>query len=397
MPTQPSLPSGPGVLPDSLLHAAVEHGWIAAAGGVPAKNIQPASVDLRLGPVAYRLRSSFLPGRTVAASLADYRLGPPISLVGGAVLERGRPYLIPLQESLALPRHIRAKSNPKSSTGRLDVFARLVVDNQASFDQISAGYKGPLYLELTSSTFAIHVAQGLSLNQVRLTQGQAKLTTEELQAAHRDSPLLYPGLLPNRKSAVIKIEDNGLFLTVDLKTEGKIRRGPKRIVGYKAKKNSMLLDLCRENAHTIEDFWEPVQSERLGRIILEPEDFYLLVSTEGVSIPPHLAGEMTAYDPTSGELRTHYAGFFDPGFGYASDGTPGSRAVLEVRAHDVPFALEHGQRIARIEFERMLAAPQRPYGPAIGSSYQNQRLKLSKYFKDSAFEPGSSAQPGLLG
>ena len=349
---------------------------------MPTESIQPASLDLRLGSVAYRLRSSFLPGpQSVVSCLPDYQLGAPIPLAKGAVLEQNRPYLIPLLERLELPAGIRARANPKSSIGRLDVFTRIVVDEGSGFDDIPAGYCGPMYLEIVSRSFTIQVTQGLSVNQIRLVYGDAdfRVPDEELQRAHARTPLLYQSTDDSEQPSPVTepIISHGLFLTVDLFGDAD------EVVGYRAKKNSMLLDVSKLSEYRPEDFWEQVRSDQQNRLILEPEEFYLLVSLEKVSVPGEWAGEMTAYDPTSGELRTHYAGFFDPGFGFSqSDGVYGSRAVLEVRAHDVPFCLQHRQKIARLVFEHMARPPDRLYGPDIGSSYQNQRLKLGKIFRD---------------
>ena len=370
-------PPAPGVLPDVHLHRAIQCGWMAA--GDQIYNVQPASLDLRIGPVAYRLRSSFLPGsRPVLDGLREYQLGPEISLAKGAVLEKNRPYLIPLMERLELPPDVRAKANPKSSTGRLDIFTRLIVDGGSGFDEIPRGYRGPVYLEVVSHSFTIQVAEGLSLNQIRLVYGETGLEDDDLLRQHQRSPLLYRYDSDTQPQPVESLTvSSGLFLTVDLSGDSE------KVVGYRAKKNSLLLDLSRIGGHDPEDFWEPVQSDSRNQLILEQEEFYLLVSLEGVAVPAEWAGEMTAYDPTSGELRTHYAGFFDPGFGFSGAGDiMGTRAVLEVRAHEVPFALEHGQKIARLEFEQMGKPPERLYGPEIGSSYQNQRLTLSKHFKE---------------
>ncbi|MSQ21963.1 MAG: 2'-deoxycytidine 5'-triphosphate deaminase [Dehalococcoidia bacterium] len=375
------MPPAEGVLPDTLLRDAIRCGWVLAAdGAIPGPNIQPASLDLRLGNVAYRLRSSFLPGdKVVSRSLKDHQLGPDIPLDNGAVLERNRPYLIPLMESLKLPSGIKAKANPKSSTGRLDIFTRIIVDKSPGFDEIPVGYCGPMYLEVVSRSFTIQVKDNLSLNQIRLIHGTSVVPDQELKRMHAQSPLLYYyGLDGKQPRAVDNLNPgDGLFLTVDLLGNAD------EIVGYRAKKNSQLLDLSQVGGYLREDFWEHVETDRGKRLILEPEEFYLLVSREGVAVPPQYAGEMTAYDPTSGELRTHYAGFFDPGFGFSEpNGLLGSRAVLEVRAHDVPFALENGQRIARLRYESMVKPPEHLYGPEIGSSYQNQRLKLSKLFRE---------------
>ena len=384
-----TLPPGfpEGVLPDAELEKAIRREWITPDDNkVPEASIQPASLDLRLGPTAYRLRSSFLPGsKTVQSRLREHQIGPEIPLIeDGAVLERNRPYLICLKERMNLPPQVSARANPKSSTGRLDIFTRVVVDYGTGFDEIPEGYSGPVYLEVVSRSFTIQVKEGLSLNQVRLVHGDKKVSSAELQRKHARSPLLYSSDMGNQPADVSR----GVFLTVDLLGDTEER------VGYRAKKNSALLDLSKQREYRAEDFWEPVESSRGHRLILEPEEFYLLVSSERVAVNEDLAAELAAYDPTSGELRTHYAGFFDPGFGYPpTDDSAGSKAVLEVRAHDVPFALEHGQRIARLEFETMAKPPQKLYGPSIGSSYQNQELWLSKHFRTkSALGPSSRAK-----
>ena len=373
----------PGVLADADLRRAVAEGWISAETAIRDEAYQPASLDLRLGPVAYRLRSSFLPShRPVVDCLRDYSMGHVPLGRGGGILERNRPYLIPLLEGVRLPESIRAKANPRSSIGRLDVFTRVISDCGQHFDEIQAGYEGPLFLEVVSRSFTIRVREGLSLNQLRLIRGSAKLSAAGIRSLHRSQPLLVePGALGVDPSAWSEAEfeaavrSDGLFLSVDLRPS--VDR-----VGYRAKKNSMLLDLSKTREYKVEDYWEEVHAETDGRLILEPEEFYLLASKERVSIPPGVAAEMTAYDPTSGELRTHYAGFFDPGFGYGGAGAPaGSKAVMEVRAHDVPFALEHGQQLAKLEFEEMASPPQQLYGSvATGSYYQDQIWAISRHF-----------------
>jgi dCTP deaminase len=363
------------VLPAQQLREAIDHQWIAAGPWrIPQESVQPASVDLRLGDHAWALRCSFLPDSdsTVEQKVADLAF-ERIDLRDGATLERDRPYLVPLIEELRLPHEIRAKANPKSSTGRLDVFTRVLTDRSHRFDEIAAGYHGRLYLEVVPRTFAIRVRTGLALNQIRLMRGEARLLDAELAALHERQPLLYRDSSPVPGSALSLAQ--GLFLSLDLS-------GPEeRIVGYRARKNSLPLDLTHEHTLRWQDYWEPVHPEAGARIVLEPEIFYLLLSAEGVSIPPSYAAEMLAYDPTAGELRTHYAGFFDPGFGYSHEhGTPGSRAALEVRARDVSFMVEHGQPVCKLAFERMAEDPDVLYGKDLRSNYQGQRSMLSKHF-----------------
>ena len=366
----------PGVLPNQLLAEAVTAGVIGAGEyRVPDTSIQPASLDLRLGEYALRIRCSFLPhDETVERKVKDYIVDELDLRKEGAVLETNRPYLIPLIETLSLPPYMRGKANPKSSTGRLDVFTRVVTDHSYRFDEIKRGYDGPLWLEVVPLSFAIRVRQGLALNQLRLMVGRSQLSDDELHALHQDDPLLF------REDKPLAAEElataDGLFLSLDLRGDDHGR------VGYRAKSNAGLLDMSQIGAFAPEDFWEEVRSEEGARTLLDPERFYLLLSDESVRVPPYLASEMTAYDPTSGELRTHYAGFFDPGFGYDRGGAlHGSRAALEVRAHDVPFMIENRQRVCKLTFERMVAEPTKLYGEGIGSNYQGQLETLSKHFK----------------
>ena len=364
-----------GVLPSQGLRQAVQEGWISSGDyRIHPESIQPASLDLRLADHAWALRCSFLPntGTAVMDRVQDLSLDR-LDLRDGATLERDRPYLIPLIEELDLPEHVRAKANPKSSTGRLDVFTRVITDGNHRFDEIPAGYNGRLYLEVVPRSFAVRVKPLLSLNQLRLAAGDPRISDRQLVATHREFPLLYMDMhaLPAGDLAIA----DGLFLSVDLS-------GPhNRVIGYRAKKNSNRLDMSLLSHYRWRDYWEPVYPEAGGRIVLDPEVFYLLLSAEGVCVPPQYAAEMMAYDPTAGELRTHYAGFFDPGFGYDSGGHKfGSRAALEVRARDVPFMVEHRQPICKLAFESMLERPDKLYGADVGSNYQGQETMLSKHF-----------------
>jgi len=378
-------PGREGVFARRLLLDAIASGVINAGGfTIPEANAQPASLDLRLGETAYRIRCSFLPGnQTVERKLEDYVIDELDLHRRGAVLETNRPYLIPLKERLALPPGVRAKANPKSSIGRIDVFTRVITDEGQQFDEIVAGYEGPLYLEVVPLSFAVRLREDLTLNQLRLSVGRTMLTDDEVRDFHADEhPLLFSGgePVPVEKLALA----DGMLLGLDL------RGDPSRKVGYRARENAPLLDLTSEQPIDPEPFWEPVHNEEGDRIVLSPQKFYLLMSNEAVSIPPELASEMTAYDPTNGELRTHYAGFFDPGFGFDPEGPrDGSRAALEVRAHDVPFVIEHGQRVCKLTFDRMLEAPRSLYGEAIGSSYQRQEETLGKHFRRSTPSPAS--------
>jgi dCTP deaminase len=379
-----------GIVPGQGLADALAAGWITSERyKIPESSIQPASMDLRLGARAWALRCSFLPDTHSTVMDRVYDLAQEeLDIRDGAQLERDRPYVIELVEEVRLPAEVRAKANPKSSTGRLDVFTRVITDRNNRFDEIPAGYEGKLYLEVVPRSFAVRVEELLSLNQLRLVDGEARVTDAELREIHAEVPLLYRGdePVPAEEIAVA----DGLFLGLDLK-------GPReRVVGYRAKRHSHRVDMTKIRHYDWRDYWEPVYPEEGSRIVLDPEVFYLLLSAEGVCVPPQYAAEMMAYDPTAGELRTHYAGFFDPGFGYDADGTrPGSRAALEVRARDVPFMVEDGQPICKLAFERMAERPEKLYGEDVGSNYQGQETMLSKHFvaqtAGAANPPGSEA------
>ncbi len=378
-----------GVLPSQLLGDAIKAGWVRAGGRpIPEGNIQPGSIDLRLGDYGYATQFSFLPGhQTVAQKLAGFKV-EEIDLQRGAVLEIRRPYLVPLVETLQLPGFVRAKANPKSSTGRLDVFTRVITDRSYLFDEIAAGYKGQLWVEIVPLSFAVRVQSGLALNQLRLMAGRSKLSDEELWAAHQRQPLLYVNGRPAAKDEFAT--SDGLFLSLDLKG------APGGWVGYRAKRHTPLLDMCKVAEYRSRDYWETVRAERGGRVVLDEDRFFLLLSEEAVKVPPELACEMIAYDPTRGELRTHYAGFFDPGFGYDRGGSlKGSRAALEVRAHDVPFLIDHGQHVCKLTFERMVCEPAKLYGDDIGSNYQGQVDTLSKHFRRELTDAADGKDLGL--
>ncbi|NIK48261.1 dCTP deaminase [Variibacter gotjawalensis] len=361
-------PTDAGILPDQMIHALAEARAIKAAP-FAADQVQPASLDLRLGDVAYRMRASFLPQRaTVAERIHALKLHE-ISLEGGAVLETGCVYLVPLQESLALPKDIAASTNPKSSTGRIDVFTRVIADNARAFDQIEAGYHGPLYAEISPRTFPVLLRKGSRLSQIRFRRGSAALDAVALKELHARERLV------NTADADLT---NGVAVSVDLSG---FTSGNSKIVGYRAKRHTSVIDVDLRDGQSVADFWEPLEAHKSRALILDPNEFYILASKEAVQVPPGYAAEMVPFDPLVGEFRVHYAGFFDPGFGHAGAGGGGARAVLEVRSHEVPFILEHGQIVGRLVYESMLAAPSRLYGQGIGSNYQAQSLKLSKHFR----------------
>ena len=354
-----------GVLPDQALRRLIADGAIAGDTPISAGQVQPASLDLRLGTIAYRVRASFLTGagRTVAERLAEFEMHR-VDLTQGAVLEKGCVYVIPLMERLALPPGLTAVANAKSSTGRLDLLTRTICDGGVEFDRISAGYTGPLYAEVCPRSFSVLVRAGQRLNQIRLRQGQAVLTDAALLALHARDPLV-DGL---------PVISDGLGFSVDL------RPAQGDLLGYRAKPHTGVIDLDRIGHYPAQDFWEEIRS-RDGRIILDPGAFYILVSREAVTIPPDYAAEMAPYLAMVGEFRVHYAGFFDPGFGHSASGGAGSRGVLEVRCHEAPFVLEHGQVVGRLVYERMTTRPETLYGAGIASNYQGQGLKLAKQFR----------------
>ncbi len=355
----------PGVLPAQSLKLLIASGGIAATRPVLPEQVQPASLDLRLGALAYRVRASFLTGsgRTVAERLDEFTMHK-VDLGGGAVLEKGCVYVVPLIERLALPQGLTAVANAKSSTGRLDLLTRTITDGGTEFDRIPEGYAGPLYAEVCPRSFSVLVRAGQRLNQIRFRSGQAVLSDAELVSLHDREPLV-------SGPAVIS---QGLGFSVDLKP------ATGDLLGYRAKPHTGVVDLDRIGHYPARDFWEEIRSGD-GQIILDPGAFYILVSREAVTIPPDYAAEMAPYLAMVGEFRVHYAGFFDPGFGYAAAGGAGSRGVLEVRCHEAPFVLEHGQVVGRLVYERMAERPETLYGAGIASNYQGQGLKLAKQFR----------------
>jgi len=339
-------------------------GQISASRPVDTEQIQPASLDLRLGHVAYRVRASFLAGRdrTVADRLSQFQMHE-IDLTGGAVLEKGCVYVVPLLESLALPAGMTGAASAKSSIGRLDLLTRVITDHGIEFDRVPEGYVGPLYVEICPRSFSVVAKTGQMLNQIIFRNGKTQMSDDALGALHAQTPIV-------SGEAVIS---DGLGFSVDLRpTDGDL-------VGYRAKPHTGVIDLGKLGHYHPAEYWEEVRTDQ-GWIILDPGAFYILVSREAIAIPPMAAAEMAPYIAMVGEFRVHYAGFFDPGFGYAAAGGSGSRGVLEVRCHEAPFVLEHGQIVGRLVYEHMAAMPQALYGQEIKSNYQGQGLKLSKHF-----------------
>ena len=360
-----------GVLPShELEHLIRSTKEIEALEPIEDSQIQPASLDLRLGAVAYRVRASFLPGKnaTVAQRLSELAMHE-MDISRGGVLERGCVYIVPLLEGLRLRHRTSALGNPKSSTGRLDVFTRLITDYGTEFDRVREQYNGPLYAEVSPRTFSVLVRKGSRLSQVRIRRGNPPSTDEDMRRLQMQH---------NVVGSEISEDDirNGVPVAVDVK--GEVTGG---LIGYKAKSHAGLIDIDRSRHYDLADFWDPIHAPRSGGLILDPAEFYILASRDPVRVPPTHAAEMIAYDTLVGEFRVHYAGFFDPGFGHPDAGGEGSRAVLEVRSYEVPFVIEHGQIVGRLMYERLTSAPKQLYGAGLASSYQRQGIALSKHFK----------------
>lgn len=362
-------PAGEGILPGHAIEALAARGAIRTVRPFDADQVQPASLDLRLGAVAWRIRASFLPGPDVTVAQRLERLAlHQLDLAKGEVLETGCVYLVELQEALSLSPDIAASANPKSSTGRLDIFTRVIADRTRAFDVIPAGYNGPLYLEISPRTFPILVREGSRLSQIRFRRGDARLDEAALGALNRRERLV--------DGARADVAGGGIAVSVDLSGDGF-----GGLLGFRAKRHTGLIDVDARAACDVEDYWEPLATRGRRELVLDPDAFYILASKEAVHVPPDHAAEMVPFDPLVGEFRVHYAGFFDPGFGHEAAGGRGARAVLEVRSREVPFILEDGQIVGRLVYERMLERPRVLYGEGLGSNYQAQGLKLSKHFK----------------
>ncbi len=362
-----------GILPSQTIQELIDGGRVAGSPPITPEQIQPASLDLRLGDIAHRVRASFLPGlnSTVEAKINDLRM-TRVDLTSASVFEKDCVYIVPLLEEVHLPDNISGKANPKSTTGRLDVFTRLITDYGVEFDRVPAGYKGKLYAEIVSRTFTVRIRAGMKLSQLRFVQGVADSQDREIKKLDREQTLVYMDENSPTKARL----DRGLRVTVNLEASEK-----GEVIAYKARRNAPVIELDRINYYSPEEFWEARQQGTGKGLILDAGDFYILASRERVRVPPDFAAEMVPFDPSDGEFRIHYAGFFDPGFGYGSSEIKGTRAVLEVRAHEVPFLLEHGQLVGRLNYMPLLSRPDKIYGVQIGSSYQQQALALSKQFR----------------
>lgn len=358
-----------GILPTQMITQLIRKGVVKAEKKILPAQRQPASLDLRLGAVAWRVRASFLPGKQARVQDKGQELTlHVIDLTAGAVLETGCVYIIPLQERLQLPENLSATANPKSSTGRVDVFTRLITDYGIFFDQIPRGYHGPLYAEVSPRTFPIIVREGTCLSQLRFQRGTKILSDEALSSLQAQTPLLGKG-----QGRI----DKGLHFSVDLAPEN-TDLSAATVIGYRARRHTGAVDMDKVASCPIAEFWEEIFFSSRRSLILDPNAFYILMSRESVRVPPDFAAEMVPFDPLVGEFRVHYAGFFDPGFGCAEG--EGSRAVLEVRSYEVPFILEHGQSVGRLLYTPLCAPPTTLYGASSGAHYQAQRLKLSKHF-----------------
>lgn len=362
---------GTGILASQHLDDLIRRQSILASAPIDPGQVQPASLDLRLGPIAYRVHASFLPGRTRRVmSRVDDLLIETVDLSTPAVLHRGFVYIVPLLEQLALPADHSAKANPKSTTGRLDIFTRLITDYADTFDDVASGYKGQLYVEVVPKTFDVRLRQGARLSQLRVRRGTPRPADTVVQRLHEEQGLVYV----DGEKARAEVEGGGVWVHLDLRSRAD------GAVGYRARNQTAIIDLDRIGYYDPEEFWEVARPTRHGTLVLRPDDFYILVSRESVKVPLTVAADMVPYDPAVGEYRVHYAGFFDPGFG-AAGASVGTPAVLEVRSHEVPFVLDDGQPVARLVYEQLLAPPAKVYGVDIGSSYQRQGLTLAKQFR----------------
>src|SRR6266568_8739936 len=372
-PIEPGHRRTTGILPSQEISNLIARGHVSAGRAIDPDHIQPASLDLRLGDMAHRVRASFLPGpnSTVESKIKDLRMAR-IDLTGASVLEKDCVYIIPLVEELNLPENISGKASPKRTTGRLDIFTRLITDYGTEFDSVPHGYKGKLYAEVVSRTFTVAVRAGMRLSQLRFVQGSPRSGDSTIKGLDQEEPMVYMDESSPGKAQF----QRGLRVTVHPEASE-----PGEIIAYKAKRYAPAIELDRINFYSTEEFWEVRHQNANKNLILEPGDFYILASRERVRVPPDFAAEMVPFDPSDGEFRIHYAGFFDPGFGYGSTEIKGTRAVLEVRAHEVPFLIEHGQLVGRLNYMPLLSRPEKIYGVQIGSSYQQQALALSKQFR----------------
>ncbi len=379
-------PLATGILPSQEIVALIKAGKIIASVPVGDDQIQPASIDLRLGEVAYEVRASFLPSEsTIQKKIHDLFIRE-LKLEPSATFSKNSVFIVPLVERLNLPPDVSGQANPKSTTGRLDIFTRLITEPGAEFERVPKGYSGSLYLEVVSRTFPILVRAGMKLNQLRFVRGNPPSSDYSLaKLAEKEALVFEDGESPSKPKI-----DRGMRVSVDLQGNGGAS-----VVAYRAKSNAPPVDLDKLGHYDVDEFWEVIRNPGPKGLILNPRDFYILASWERISVPPTHAAEMVPFDPSIGEFRIHYAGFFDPGFGYALTPTRGTKAVLEVRAHEVPILLEDRQLVGKLKYYKMAEPPGKIYGPSIGSSYQQQGLALSKQFKREPYSEQESGSPIL--
>ncbi len=329
---------------------------------IDQNQIQPASLDLSLSEECYEIKHSFLSHKTTVRRKLKDLIIKKINLNKEFIFKKDKTYIVKLNESLNLKNNIFGHCNPKSSTGRLDIFCRTIVDFAEEYEKIPNNYQGEIFLEITSRSFDVAFKKGNCLNQLRLIMGnQYYLSDEQLKKIKTKLKIT------NFKKNTLKI-NNGVKISVDLSNS--------KTIAYVAKNNTPVLKFSKIKSHKINDFWKAIKNID-NSLLIEKNKFYILKSKEKVIIPDNLAGEMIPYDTGIGDFRAHYAGFFDPGFGMPN----GTYAVLEVKTNEIPFLLEDGQTIARIKYEKLNKNSNIVYGKDIKSNYQNQGLKLSKHFK----------------
>jgi len=324
--------------------------------------IQPSSIDLSLSDECYEIKTSFLSPDSKVRDKLNKIYSKKINLKTSKIFKKNKTYIVRLNETLHLNNSISGHCNPKSSTGRLNIFCRTILDYCDEYEKIPKNYNGEIFLEITTRSFDIKISKGDKLNQMRLRKKTNNyLNDKDLKKINKRNALIFT----NKKNII----ENGLRISVDLSNDNKI-------CAYVAKKTSLNINFSKISFYEIKKFWKPLKPVN-NSLIIEKNKFYILKSREKIRIPSNLAGEMIPYDTGIGDFRAHYAGFFDPGFGDPK----GSYAVLEVKTNELPFILEDGQTIARIKYEKLNKKTFLVYGSIINSNYQNQKLALSKHFK----------------
>ncbi len=360
-----------GTLPDEGIAALIEAEAIASGSGIDGTQVQPASLDLSLGEAAWWMPGSVLPlpGEPVEALLERFARCR-LDLSRPEVFVRGQVYVVRLDERLALPEGLAAYANGKSSIGRIDVQTRVLTDENPRYDKVPPGYRGPLYLEVIPKSFDIRVRAKDRLNQAIFYRDRRRLGAAALAEVHGRCPLVRA---PGEGLAGFR-RNSGLLLTLDLEQP---------VVGWVAKRSLEPIDLAQVHFHDPSEYFDPIPKPRRGALFLSREAFYIFSTHERVVVPPELAAEMLPYDTSAGEFRAHYAGFFDPGFGWGAAGElGGTPAVLEVRPYEDDLLVRHRQPVCKMAFEQLTAAPRQLYGQG-QSHYAEQRgPRLSKYFEE---------------